>query len=153
MTILERVETDRIQARKDGNAPLASFLGFLIAEGRKVGKDAKPPRESTDEEVIGIVRKTIASNEENLRLTEGADTNAVWQNKVLNAYLPTQLSEEDVEKLVREFMTRQNWSDEPISAKDMGPIMSMLKDCYPGQYNPKRASEIARKVIKELMEG
>lgn len=147
MTILERIEADRTQARRDSNAPLASFLGFLIAEGRKVGKDAKPPRESTDDEIIGVIRKQIAANEENLRLTDGADQNATWQNKVLNAYLPTQLDDAEVEKLIRQFVTQQNWTDEQISPKMMGPVMSMLKECYSGQYNPKRASEIARQVL------
>ena len=114
MALLERIETDRTQARRDSNAPLASFLGFLIAEGRAVGKNSKPPRESTDDEVIGVIRKQIAANEENLRLTQGADANATWQNKVLNAYLPTQLSDEQVEGLVRTFVTEQNWTDEQI---------------------------------------
>lgn len=153
MTLLERIETDRIQARRDSNAPLASFLGFLIAEGRAVGKNAKPPRESTDDEIVTVIRKTIANNDENLRLTSGGDTNAVWQNKILNAYLPTQLSDEDVEKLVHAFFTGQNWSDDKPSPKWIGDGMSMLKDCYPGQYNPKRASEIVRLVISKLSTG
>lgn len=148
MSLLERIETDRTAARKGSNAPLASFLSFLIAEGRAVGKNAKPPRESEDSEIVGVVRKIIASNEENLRLTDDADTNAKWQNKVLNEYLPTQLSDENVETLIREFFTKQNRS-EPLSQKDMGLVMSMLKEAYPSQYNPKRASEIARKVIGE----
>lgn len=149
MTLLERIETDRTQARRDANAPLASFLGFLISEGRLVGRNQKPPRDSTDEEVLGVIRKTITNNEETLRLTKGEDHTATWQNKIMTAYLPTQLSDEAVESLIRTFITEQNWTDEKKSMKWMGDVMSMLKECYPGQYNPQRASQIARKILEE----
>lgn len=150
MTLLvERMERDRTEARKESNTALSSFLGYLISEARKPGKDAKPPRESTEDEVVAIIRKNISHNDENLRLTNGADKNAEWQNKILNDYLPTQLSDEDVERLVREFVNGQNWTDEQKSPRMLGAVMSMLKECYSGQYNPKRASEIARNILSE----
>jgi uncharacterized protein YqeY len=147
-SILETITQAQLVARKERDAPVTSFLSFVIGEARAVGKN-KGNRDSTDDEVIAVLRKLIASNEENLTLTKGEDKNAAWQNKILNGFLPTQLSDEDVELLVRSFITGQNWTDEKPSPKWMGDVMSMLKECQTGKYNPKSASEIVRRVLAE----
>lgn len=148
MSILEKIEAELITARKERKAPVSAFLSFVVSESRRVGKDAGN-RDSTDDEVIAVIRKMIARNEENLTLTKGEDKNAVWQNKILTGFLPTQLDDAEVEKLVRDFVTGQNWTDEQKSPKMMGSVMSMLKECYPGQYNPQAASTIARRLLSE----
>ncbi len=146
-TLLERIDADRTQARKDSKAEIASFLGYLLAEARRVGKDAEN-RDSTDNEVIGVIRKLISRNEENLTLTHGGDANAVWQNKILNQFLPTQLDEAALTSLISAFITGQNWTDVPISVKMLGSVMSMLKETHPGQYSPQLASQVAKRLLQ-----
>jgi uncharacterized protein YqeY len=152
MTLLDRIDADRTAARRDGKTPVATFLGYLISEARKIGKDAKPPRESTDAEVITVIRKLIAQNEETIAITGGSVGPAVWQNKLLNGYLPDQLSEAELESLIRAFCTGQNWTDEKPSMKWMGSVMTMLKECQAGKYNPQLASQITKKILAELSE-
>ena len=146
MTLLERIEADRTAARKgqDINIQHSSFLSYLISEARKVGKDAGN-RESTDLEVIGVIRNIIARNEENIRLGQGRDQNGEWQNKLLRDYLPAQMSDEIVEREIKAMMEA---SLVPRDLKMLGLIMSTLKSQFPGQYNPQIASEIAKRLLQ-----
>lgn len=145
-TILERIETDRTEARRASKLPLVTFLGYLISEARNVGKAAKPPRESTDEEVIAVLRKQIEHNEENVRLTNGEDPNAEWQNKVMNAYLPTQISDDELKTIIGGIMQD---SSIPKGPKMIGHVMCLLKENYSGQYHPGRASQITRELLSQ----
>lgn len=149
MTLLERIRQDRIAALRpfSKDARKASFLSFVISEAINVGKNAKPPRESTDEDVTGAVQAIIKRNDEAIRLTEaagGQDENAVWQNRLLATYLPDQLDETALTEIITKIITE---SGQEKSPKLMGLIMSTLKKEHNGQYNAQKASEIAKALL------
>ena len=146
MSLLETIRAERAKARRDSKPEVSAFLAFVVSESEKVGKDSRPPRESTDEDVIGVIRKTIGTNEQNIALTKGEDKNAAWQNKLLNSLLPAQMSDEDVEREVKKMIEA---SLVPKDPKLIGVLMSSLKTQFPGQYNPRTASEIVRRLLTE----
>ncbi len=145
MSLLDKIDTDRTQARRDGKPEISTFLGYLLSESRRVGKDADN-RDSTDEEVVGVIRKVISRNEENIALTNGSDVIAVWQNKLLTQYLPTQLDEAKLTEIIKGIISP---IDSHVSAKHIGIIMRTLKTAYPGQYNPQLASQIIKKLLHQ----
>ena len=59
MIIIERIDADSIAALKAGNKDLRRVLVFLSAEAKKIGKD-DGNRQSTNEEVVRVLRKQIA---------------------------------------------------------------------------------------------
>ena len=58
----------------------------------------------------------------------------------LEAFLPTQLSAEQIEKIITDFKTAN-------AAANMGVVMKELKDKYTGQYDGKLASDLAKKIF------
>jgi hypothetical protein len=57
MSLIQTIKADQVQARKARSAS-ASILTTLIGEAEMIGKNAGD-RESTDEEVIAIIKKFI----------------------------------------------------------------------------------------------
>lgn len=146
MSLLERLRLDRVSALKAKDGPKAAFLSFVISEGMNVGKNSKPPRESTDTDVIAAIQGIIRRNGEAIELTSGADTNAAWQNGVLRNYLPPAIDEAQLTEIIRKIIDE---SGEPKSNKLMGLVMQTLKRDHNGEYNTLKASEIAKTLLSE----
>jgi uncharacterized protein len=145
MMLIEKIREDMITARKGSDAVAKSLLVTLYSEAIRVGKD-KRNGASTDEEVIGIIRKFLANAEETVRLLEarGQDASAQKQeHEILQAYLPTQMSDAELESAVRDIVTDLGVS----GAKVMGQVMSELKARHGGTYDGRTASTIVKQVL------
>lgn len=145
MSLLQQIKKDQLQARKDKQAAEATLLTTLIGEAAMIGKN-DGNRESTDDEVITVVKKFIKNNKELMNIvkpeTDGyADAKA--ENEFLTQYIPSQMTEEELRVAVQ---SRICTLDE-ISPKLMGSIMKWLKDNYVGHYD----GNLASKVVKELL--
>ncbi len=150
MLLINRIDADSIAALKAGNKDLRRVLVFLSAEAKKIGKD-DGNRQSTNEEVVRVLRKQIANLEENIRLSDSrGPAIAAWRGEIeiLQSYLPKQMDEAELTAHIKAFITGQNWSDEKPSMKWMGSVMVMLKETIPGQYDPAMASKIAKTLLQ-----
>lgn len=148
MTLLEKIEKKRDIFRRTQEKEAVSFFSYLIAKARAPGKnDEAGPRESTDAEVISVIRKIIKENNEVFELAKDLDTqtNLAWQNVLLENLLPKQMSEEELTKLLRSFVCAFIGAEK--SMKSMGVIMNYLKENYSGQYDPQMASKIAKSLL------
>ncbi|MBN8549217.1 MAG: GatB/YqeY domain-containing protein [Deltaproteobacteria bacterium] len=58
----------------------------------------------------------------------------------IESFLPQQLSAADLEKIITQLKTEQ-------AGLNMGSAMKVLKEKYPGQYDGKQASEVAKKIF------
>lgn len=63
--------------------------------------------------------------------------------KVLEAYLPAQLSHEEIEKTVKQIMEEHEVS----SIKDMGKLMGLTTKALAGKADNKVISEIVRSLL------
>lgn len=147
MSLLELIKRDQLTARKDKTAKdVASLLTTLIGEASMIGKN-DGNRESTDAEVIAVIKKFIKNNKELAdivdKTSDAHQHKALTENIILGYYLPKQMSEEDIRKVVQSHIETL----EEVSPKAMGLIMKLLKDNYGGRYDGKMAS----KVVKELL--
>jgi len=66
MTLMEQIKTAQVTARKTG-AQEASLLTTLLGEAAMVGKNAN--RETTDQEVVAVVKKFVKNIDENYHST------------------------------------------------------------------------------------
>jgi uncharacterized protein YqeY len=132
MTLLERIRSDSLAARKARGA-MATFLVTLLSEAYLPGKNAG--RESTDAEVQSVVEKFMKNAKSNMELGHGQ---AQIEIAILQTYLPQQLSDASLRVTIEMFASE---------GKNMGQIMSELKASFPGAYDAKRASEIAKEVL------
>lgn len=151
MTLLEQIRKDRNKARKDGSKDQYSTLTVLLAESEKVGKD-KHNSDSTDTEVVQVVKKMISVCRDTVQLIEGTSCNprreeliTRWNSEIAiyENYIPNQLSEAELILIIEEIMKVKELS----TPQDMGILMSGLKSKYEGRYDGKMASDIARKML------
>jgi len=147
MSLLQQIKKDQIHARKEEpwNAPL---LTTLLSEAAMVGKN-DGNRESTDEEVIAIVKKFIKGSEELMNAVKDPECipyqTAREEIKILSQYLPVQMTEEEIREAVQLCIATLD----ELSPQLMGKIMGWLKEKYEGRYDGKLAS----KIVKELLNG
>ena len=143
MTILEKIKNDSIEARKLRDAVRASLLVTLLSEAQAVGKNAQPPRETSDEEVIQVIKKFIKNAEQ---ICKDA-LNSIQLNKmdiiqksseeikILKEYLPTQLSESAISEIV---------NDLKKSGNGMKEIMTFFKETHSGRYDASLVAKLAK---------
>jgi len=102
----------------------------------------------TDEEVIEVISSEIKKRKEALLLFEkGKREDLVKKEKteikILERYLPEQLSEEEIKKLAKEVIERVG-AKEP---KDMGKVMAELMPKVKG----RAEGGLVSKIVKELL--
>lgn len=129
MSIQEQVNLHLKNAILTSSNDVKSILRVLIGEFNRVDKTV------SDEKAISIVRKMI----ENAKIV--GNLNEV---SILETYLPQQLSEDDLRTQISALIYSNNYS-----AKEMGKIMSTLKEKYSGKYDGKLASSIAKELLSK----
>lgn len=135
MTLMEQVKTAQVTARKTG-APEASLLTTLLGEAAMVGKNAN--RETTDQEVVAVVKKFVKNIDETITAltTRNQDASAfLLERAVLERYLPLQLTELALQHIAK-------------GQESMPAFMKFLKENHAGQYDGKLASTVAKAVYQ-----
>ena len=133
---MEQIKTQQITARKAADQRRASLLTTLLGEAAMVGKNAN--RDTTDQEVVAVVKKFIKNIDETIAALSARNqpaTEFANERTVLEQFLPQQLSETQIRVLASE-------------QKDMPSFMKFLKDNYAGQYDGKLASTVAKSVYQ-----
>lgn len=148
MKIVDYIKNHLTDSRKK-KSDMVPFLSLLFSDIVMVGKNAKPPRETTDDEALRVIKKMGASIDETVKLTQG---DAVDESKVpfnilqqrayvavlIDTFQPKQLSKDNIYTIISE---RVGQGD------NLGMIMGYFKKNYPGQYDGKIVSEMAKKVV------
>lgn len=131
-TLKEKIVGDMRNAMKSGDTTTRDVLRVLMA-------DIDRGQFTKDEDITPIIKKTI----DNIKLT-GAE-NFESEVNVLEPYMPTQLNEEELGKIVRSVMSTNDYN----SMKDMGLIMSFISTTYPNQYDGKILSNIVKSELSK----
>lgn len=148
MTLKEQIQKDFIVAMKNKDELTKSTISSLkskITEAEKVNGT-----ELSDVEILKVLNKAIKQREESIRLfNEGNRPElAVKESEemlVLKNYLPSQMTDEEIELAVREIMVSIDHGGN--MNKLMGQTMGMFNKTYQGRADSKRVSEIIKKVI------
>lgn len=107
--------------------------------------------ELNDDEVITIISKQIKSRKEAIVEFEKANRNdLVEQNQkeieILNTYMPEQLSEEEINKVIDEAFAKIN----PTSERDMGKIIGSISPLLKGKADMGNVSKIVKEKLSNL---
>jgi uncharacterized protein len=120
----------------------SNVLSTLVAEAVMIGKN-DGNRETTEAEVIAVIKKFLKGVNENIKLLEeaGKDVSAASREKeILESLLPTQMSAEQLEEKIIELVSALPEKNPRM----MGQIMSQLKQKFDGQYDAGSASAIVK---------
>ncbi len=140
MSLYQQIKADQLDARKARDTIRASLLTTLMAEAAVPGKNAGN-RESTDEEVIGVVRKFIKNNLSIPDSHRNVEHDA--ELHILEGWLPKQLTEEQLKEVITTTVQLRSMSGKP----KMGDIMKILKETLEGQYDGAMASRLIKEAL------
>lgn len=131
--MLEKFQQDMIKAMKEKNKEELSVLRMAKGAMDKIRIDQK--REVDDQLLIEVIAKEIKSRNDSIaEFKKGGREDLVSKTEneinILKRYLPEQLSEEEVDKIIDEAFVELA----PQGMKDMGKVMSMVspkvKGCF-----------------------
>ncbi|KKW05588.1 MAG: hypothetical protein UY40_C0014G0010 [candidate division CPR1 bacterium GW2011_GWC1_49_13] len=130
--IKERIQTDLTAALKAGDTVLALTLRYLLAEIHNgeiaKGRDAT----LTEEELTALLQKQAKQRKESIEAYQKGDRADLADKeeaelKVIQSYLPEQMGEEEVSKLVEEAVSQTGASGMTDMGKVMGALMPKIK--------------------------
>lgn len=130
--LLEKIKQDQLQSRKDRTEGKTSLLTTLYSESAMVGKNQN--RETTDSEVISVIKKFMKNNEEFRKsIDKNEDTYFRLQLEygILESYLPKQLTEQEIKDIVHH-----------QDHETLGDCMKHFKENYSGLYDAKLVKDI-----------
>lgn len=100
----DQIQTDQIAALKAGDKQKLEALRFILSQIKNKEIDKKEPL--NDEETVQLLRKQIKELNESIEaFTKGERTElaaeSTAQKQILSAYLPAEISDEDLQKEVQ----------------------------------------------------
>ena len=137
---LRRDLQEAMKARDGTTVGVLRGLLASLANRRIEARGAEP----SEAELLALVQREVKQRDEALDYARQAGrVDLVEQNgaerAVLERYLPRMLEDGELANLLR------SWVAEGVST--IGPLMARLKEGFPGQYDGKRASELAREIL------
>jgi len=137
--MLDKLRADLTAAMKSKDAVATSTLRMLMADAKKelvAGKEKR--NELTEDEFLGLVQRNVKRRKEAIEQYRNAGRGDLAEKeaaelKILEAYLPQQLSPEETEALVDQAIAETGAE----TKRDMGKVMGKIMGQYKGQVDGK----------------
>ncbi len=147
MSILDQINQDFISAMKEKRELELSILRMLRAALKN--KQIELIRELKEEDILAVIKTQIKQLRDALVTFESAGRDdLITQTKseliILEKYLPAELSDEVLEKTLREAMVTAEFSSKADTGKAMGAAMKAVA----GQASGGRVKEWLEKILK-----
>ena len=144
----DRILNDLKEAMKAQDKETLSVIRMVKGAMQMQELDKKAPL--TDDEVIGVIAKEIKTRKESIvEFEKGNRTDLIEKTnaeiEILNKYMPEQLSEEEVAKIIDEAFNTLN-----PTASDMGKVMGYITPKVKGKADLSSISKIVRERIANL---
>jgi uncharacterized protein len=144
MSVMERLDQDMKQAMKDRAALKLSVIRMVKAALKN--EEINKGRLLSDDEVLTILTRELKQRRESLHEFEKAGREELASKTreeidVLSAYLPAQLTEDEIRQIVREAIASTNASSKKEMGKVMGAIMPKVKGRADGNLVQRIVSE------------
>ena len=145
--MVEKLDKDMIEAMKSKDKDRLVVIRMVKAALKQEQIDHK--KEINDDLLIDVINKQIKMRKDSIiEFAKGNRTDLVEKTQkeinVLMAYLPEQLSTEEVEKIINEIFEEVK----PESQKDMGKVMKEAQAKLKGKADMKEVSTIIREKLQ-----
>ena len=102
----------------------------------------------SDSEIIQLLSKMIKQRNESAEIYSTSNRNDLEKKEndeieIIEQYMPSQIDDQEVNKLIDQVINETDSS----SIKDMGKVMSVLKEKYSGQMDFGKASSIVKEKL------
>ncbi len=144
MNLREKILEDVKSAMKNKEADRLSAVRFLQS-AIKYREIELRPNAITEQDILGVIRKLVKQRKDSIAEFEKAQRQDLvakenFELKVLEAYLPQQMSADDVTKIVSEVIQSLN----ATSIKQMGAVIKEVMARTAGQADGKMISELVK---------
>ena len=139
----EKISTDYMSAFRAKNVIAKNLLSVIKGEIQTIEKNTGVENMS-DEDVMKILKKTVKSLKETNASFPSAQT--AEELFIAEAYLPTQMSEEEVKVAVDEIIASMRTT---LTAKEMGKVMGQFNSKYAGLADGKLVSQAVKDALTE----
>ena len=146
MSLMTKINDDLKNAMKERNKEKVSALRMLISSLKY--EKIEQGKELGDNDIVSIIQREIkkrrdsaeqyrAGNREELALAEEREI------EIFSLYLPKQMSDEEIEDVVKSVIEKLGAS----SPKDMGKVMKEIMPLLKGKADGKKINEIVKHLL------
>jgi len=144
---IEEKLNSALKAKDKNTYPTLRLIISAIKDAEIAGR-SKGVKEISDNDINAILKKMVKQRNESCEVYKKAGRDELLESElkemeIINAFLPTQLSEEETKKICQETIKSVGAS----STKDMGKVMGALKAKHADTIDFSKVSLI----IKELL--
>lgn len=144
MEIREKIMSDMKVAMREKDSARLEAIRFLQS-AIKYREIEVRPNAITNDDVIGVIKKLVKQRKESIEQYQAASRQDLVDKesaelKILEAYLPAQMSRDQVEKVVAEVIAEVK----AASIKDMGTVMKAVVAKTQGAADNKLVSEVIK---------
>lgn len=148
MEIREKLMSDMKTAMREKDSVKLDTIRFLQSAIKYAEIELRPNPISSDE-VLGVIKKLVKQRKESIEQYQAAARQDLVDKetaelKVLESYLPAQMSRDQIEALVVQTISELKAS----SVKDMGPVMKAVIAKAQGTADNKLVSEIIKSKLQ-----
>lgn len=151
MEIVDKIDKSLTDALKNKDQDRTLTLRSIISQKKQkeIEKRTQDKKNITDEDMILILNKMVKQRRESIELyKQGGRQDLVDKEtkelKIIQEYLPEQLSEEEIKKICEQTINNLKAS----SLKDMGKVMGIIKSKYKGSVDLSIAGKILKDKLK-----
>ena len=153
MSLREKINEQFNTALKSKNKTLVSTLRLVLAaikEGDIASRTSEKKEAVKDPEIIKILRKMRKQRQESAALYKKGERKELSEAeeaeiKIIDEFLPKQLGEDETKKICKEVIESIGAS----SIKDMGKIMSLLKQKYSDSIDFAKVNVIVKGLLNQ----
>lgn len=103
----------------------------------------------SDQEILTILQNMVKQRKESVSIYSKAGRQDLKKREekeieIINSFLPTQIKSNDLEKIIEETIKELDCQ----SLKDLGKVISNLKEKYPAQMDMREVADLAKKKLK-----
>lgn len=147
MNLLEKINSHIKEAMKGGDSFKVGTLRMVVSaiQNREIEKRAKSSDPLTEEEIIEVLRREVKKRRESIEIYGNAGRGDLKEKeelelKIIQSYLPAELTEDEIEIIVTEIISR--------GEKEFGKIMKTVKEQIGGRADGRLVSDIVKKHLE-----
>ena len=151
MEIVDKIDKSLTEALKNKDQDRTLTLRSIISQKKQkeIEKRTQDKKNITDEDMILILNKMVKQRRESIELYKQGGRQDLADKetkelKIIQEYLPEQLSEEEIKKICEQAINNLKAS----SLKDMGKVMGAIKSKYKGSVDLSIAGKILKDKLK-----
>ena len=146
MSLREQINNDIKTAMKEKNNAVRDALRLLSSAMKQIEVDER--KELTDEDVTKIIQKQVKQRNDAMTQYKDAGREDLYAQEaaeaaIFEAYLPQQLSDDELENALRIIITEVG----AVSLRDIGKIMGAASKTLSASADGKRINECAKKLL------